>query len=135
MVCLAWFLFRFTLLWNNDFSQGVLVFCTFAICTVIYGSFAVIGFLMFGENTLSQITLNLPKHSVASKVALWTTVTTASRPKFTFSNSEIFSLYYLFKRIFLTLSFILLSNVFVCFQVINPFTKYPYHQNLKISVF
>jgi len=50
------------------------LFICFAICTAIYGSFAVIGFLMFGENTLSQITLNLPKHSVASKVALWTTV-------------------------------------------------------------
>ncbi|XP_062220532.1 amino acid transporter AVT1A isoform X2 [Phragmites australis] len=50
------------------------LFICFAICTAIYGSFAIIGFLMFGENTLSQITLNLPKHSVASKVALWTTV-------------------------------------------------------------
>ncbi|CAD6242019.1 unnamed protein product [Miscanthus lutarioriparius] len=50
------------------------LFICFAICTAIYGSFAVLGFLMFGENTLSQITLNLPKHSVASKVALWTTV-------------------------------------------------------------
>ncbi|CAL4967370.1 unnamed protein product [Urochloa decumbens] len=50
------------------------LFLCFAICTAIYGSFAVIGFLMFGENTLSQITLNLPKHSIASKVALWTTV-------------------------------------------------------------
>ncbi|KAL6911996.1 hypothetical protein ACP4OV_000801 [Aristida adscensionis] len=50
------------------------LFICFAICTAIYGSFAVIGFLMFGESTLSQITLNLPKHSVASKIALWTTV-------------------------------------------------------------
>ncbi|RCV08684.1 hypothetical protein SETIT_1G346700v2 [Setaria italica] len=50
------------------------LFICFAICTAIYGSFAIIGFLMFGENTLSQITLNLPEHSVASKVALWTTV-------------------------------------------------------------
>ncbi|PWZ29443.1 hypothetical protein Zm00014a_019116 [Zea mays] len=63
------------------------LFICFAICTAIYGSFAVIGFLMFGKNTLSQITLNLPKHSFASEVALWTTVTTAS-PKFTFSNSR-----------------------------------------------
>ncbi|KAL5669308.1 hypothetical protein ACJX0J_021529, partial [Zea mays] len=50
------------------------LFICFAICTAIYGSFAVIGFLMFGKNTLSQITLNLPKHSFASEVALWTTV-------------------------------------------------------------
>ncbi|KAL6633403.1 hypothetical protein ACP70R_026074 [Stipagrostis hirtigluma subsp. patula] len=50
------------------------LFICFAICTAIYGSFAIIGFLMFGDNTLSQITLNLPKHSIASKVALWTTV-------------------------------------------------------------
>ncbi|PKU72020.1 hypothetical protein MA16_Dca007384 [Dendrobium catenatum] len=50
-----------------------LVIC-FSLCTAIYGSFAAISFLMFGESTLSQITLNLPKDAVASKVALWTTV-------------------------------------------------------------
>ncbi|KAG8059180.1 hypothetical protein GUJ93_ZPchr0002g24023 [Zizania palustris] len=50
------------------------LFICFAICTALYGSFAIIGYLMFGEKTLSQITLNLPKHSFASKVALWTTV-------------------------------------------------------------
>ncbi|XP_066328711.1 amino acid transporter AVT1A-like isoform X1 [Miscanthus floridulus] len=57
---------------RSKFSKAL--FICFAICTAIYGSFAVLGFLMFGENTLSQITLNLPKHLVASKVALWTTV-------------------------------------------------------------
>uniref|UniRef100_A0ACD5ZAG0 Uncharacterized protein n=1 Tax=Avena sativa TaxID=4498 RepID=A0ACD5ZAG0_AVESA len=46
----------------------------FVICTAIYGSFAIFGYLMFGDKTLSQITLNLPKESFASKVALWTTV-------------------------------------------------------------
>jgi solute carrier family 32 (vesicular inhibitory amino acid transporter) len=47
---------------------------SFAICTAIYGSFAAIGYSMFGEGTLSQITLNLPKSAFASKIALWTTV-------------------------------------------------------------
>ncbi|XP_048536403.1 amino acid transporter AVT1A-like isoform X2 [Triticum urartu] len=50
------------------------LFICFTICTAIYGSFAIIGYLMFGDKTLSQITLNLPKESFASKVALWTTV-------------------------------------------------------------
>ncbi|VAI50476.1 unnamed protein product [Triticum turgidum subsp. durum] len=50
------------------------LFICFVICTAIYGSFAIIGYLMFGDKTLSQITLNLPKESFASKVALWTTV-------------------------------------------------------------
>ncbi|KAJ3695401.1 hypothetical protein LUZ60_000778 [Juncus effusus] len=50
------------------------LFICFAICTVIYGSFATIGYLMFGDATFSQITLNLPKNVFASKIALWTTV-------------------------------------------------------------
>ncbi|XP_020270855.1 amino acid transporter ANTL1-like isoform X2 [Asparagus officinalis] len=50
-----------------------LVIC-FALCTAIYGSFAIIGYRMFGEGTLSQITLNLPKDPLPSKLALWTTV-------------------------------------------------------------
>lgn len=32
------------------------------------------GYKMFGEDTLSQFTLNLPQDLVATKIAVWTTV-------------------------------------------------------------
>ncbi|MCO5605010.1 hypothetical protein L7F22_059186 [Adiantum nelumboides] len=56
-------------------SQFTAILTTsFIICTTMYAGMAVMGFTMFGAETLSQITLNLPKHLVASKIALWTTV-------------------------------------------------------------
>lgn len=47
---------------------------SFGICTVMYAAVAVLGYMMFGESTQSQFTLNMPQELVASKVALWTTV-------------------------------------------------------------
>ena len=76
MVCMNKCLTLASLMGNGQIPQVcIIVFCSFVICTAIYGSFAIIGYLMFGDKTLSQITLNLPKESFASKVALWTTVT------------------------------------------------------------
>jgi vesicular inhibitory amino acid transporter len=52
---------------------AVLLTC-FGICTVMFAGVAVMGYKMFGESTLSQFTLNMPKDLVATKIAVWTTV-------------------------------------------------------------
>ncbi|GLJ28261.1 hypothetical protein SUGI_0555400 [Cryptomeria japonica] len=58
-----------------DRSQfGMVLVVSFVLCVILYGGMAIMGFLMFGQGTLSQVTLNLPRRSVASKVAIWTTV-------------------------------------------------------------
>lgn len=56
-------------------SQFTAVLITsFAICTSMYAVVAIGGFMMFGDETKSQFTLNMPKTFVASKIAVWTTV-------------------------------------------------------------
>ncbi|KAJ1404248.1 Amino acid transporter, transmembrane domain [Sesbania bispinosa] len=47
---------------------------SFGVPSLIYGSVAIMGFLMFGDETLSQITLNMPLGPLASRIALWATV-------------------------------------------------------------
>ncbi|KAI3734723.1 hypothetical protein L6452_14199 [Arctium lappa] len=56
-------------------SQFPLVLlASFAICTFLYAGVAIMGYMMFGESTESQFTLNLPPNLLASKIAVWATV-------------------------------------------------------------
>ncbi|KAJ7531424.1 hypothetical protein O6H91_14G043500 [Diphasiastrum complanatum] len=47
---------------------------SFVVCTIMYGGVGVLGYRMFGQETESQVTLNLPKTFLASQIAIWTTV-------------------------------------------------------------
>jgi len=47
---------------------------SFTVVTIVYAGVAVTGFLMFGESTMSQFTLNLPQQYIPSKIAIWMTV-------------------------------------------------------------
>ncbi|ESW11564.1 hypothetical protein PHAVU_008G040900 [Phaseolus vulgaris] len=58
---------------NKHQFSNVLLVC-FIITTVGYASMAVIGYLMFGDEVESQITLNLPLDKVSSKLAIYTTL-------------------------------------------------------------
>ncbi|KAK9274714.1 hypothetical protein L1049_021965 [Liquidambar formosana] len=55
---------------KSQFSQVLLV--SFVICTITYVSMAILGYLIYGQNVQSQVTLNLPTEKVSSKVAIYT---------------------------------------------------------------
>ncbi|CAI9276975.1 unnamed protein product [Lactuca saligna] len=53
--------------------KKVLLLC-FIFCTITYSSMAILGYLMFGSNLNSQITLNLPTDKLSSRIAICTTL-------------------------------------------------------------
>ncbi|KAI9154323.1 hypothetical protein LWI28_024429 [Acer negundo] len=57
---------------KNQFSL-VLMVCFF-LCTFIYASMAIFGYLMYGSGVESQITLNLPTNNLSSRLAIYTTL-------------------------------------------------------------
>ncbi|KAL1205922.1 Amino acid transporter AVT1J [Cardamine amara subsp. amara] len=63
----------YTSMKNKRQFSNVMVIC-FTICTFIYASVAILGYLMYGSNVESQITLNLPTNKLSSKVAICTTL-------------------------------------------------------------
>ncbi|KAL6650851.1 hypothetical protein ACP70R_009776 [Stipagrostis hirtigluma subsp. patula] len=57
---------------QKKFSR-VLSIC-FVACTLNYGSMAILGYLMYGDDVKSQVTLNLPEGKISSKLAIYTTL-------------------------------------------------------------
>ncbi|XP_074337761.1 amino acid transporter AVT1I-like [Apium graveolens] len=58
---------------NRTQFPKVLLVC-FVLSTISYGSMAILGYLMYGGNLISQVTLNLPTKNISSKVAIYTTL-------------------------------------------------------------
>jgi vesicular inhibitory amino acid transporter len=50
------------------------LFICFAVSTLSYGFMGIIGYLMYGDALMSQVTLNLPSGKVSSKIAIYTTL-------------------------------------------------------------
>ncbi|XP_028754057.1 amino acid transporter AVT1I-like [Neltuma alba] len=63
----------YTSMKNKHQFSNVLLVC-FTLCTLIYAAIAILGYLMFGSEVLSEVTLNLPKGKISSKVAIYTTL-------------------------------------------------------------
>ncbi|WVZ08645.1 hypothetical protein V8G54_021991, partial [Vigna mungo] len=57
---------------KHQFSKVLLV--CFFLTTIDYASMTIVGYLMFGEEVESQVTLNLPMHKVSSKLVIYTTL-------------------------------------------------------------
>ncbi|KAJ1419632.1 Amino acid transporter, transmembrane domain [Sesbania bispinosa] len=58
---------------NKHQFSNVLLVC-FILATIGYASMAIIGYLMFGPDVESQVTLNLPLNKISSRIAIYTTL-------------------------------------------------------------
>ncbi|KAM0925597.1 hypothetical protein ACQ4PT_004093 [Festuca glaucescens] len=58
---------------EKDKFSKVLVIC-FVACTLNYGSMAILGYLMYGDDVEPQVTLSLPEGKLISKLAIYTTL-------------------------------------------------------------
>lgn len=63
----------YTSMKDQRLFKKVLLLC-FIFCTFTYSSMAIFGYLMFGSNLNSQITLNLPTDKLSSRIAICTTL-------------------------------------------------------------
>ncbi|XP_015962765.1 amino acid transporter AVT1I isoform X1 [Arachis duranensis] len=59
---------------RNKHQFSNVLFVCFFLTTAGYASMAIIGYLMFGPNVQSQVTLNLPIDKLSSRVAIYTTL-------------------------------------------------------------
>lgn len=57
---------------KSQFSK--VLFISFGLSTLSYILMAILGYLMFGQDVQSQVTLNLPTRLVSSKIAIYTTL-------------------------------------------------------------
>ncbi|MCL7035658.1 hypothetical protein MKW94_011108 [Papaver nudicaule] len=65
---------------------------SFTIVTIFYTTIAFVGAKLFGSEVNSQVTLNMPKHLIMTKIALWATVL-APLTKYAFALVPIASQY------------------------------------------
>ncbi|XP_061951910.1 amino acid transporter AVT1J-like [Populus nigra] len=56
----------------HKLSPNFVMFVSFVICTITNLSMAVLGYLIYGQNVQSQVTLNLPTQKLSSKIAIYT---------------------------------------------------------------
>ncbi|PHT49014.1 hypothetical protein CQW23_13222 [Capsicum baccatum] len=120
---------------TKDRSQfpKVLSVC-FILSTMTYGSMATMGYLMYGQNLMSQITLNLPTGKISSKIAIYTTlinpitkyalvispIATAIEDKLPLRQSKFIASYFI--RTFLVISTVIVALVVPFFGYVMTFT-------------